>query len=351
LLGRTGDEPTILVTFADAGTGLDTVNFSDSDVTVTLTGTASAVAVVDDMADSDISTWRITLTNLGGDGTVRVSLAAALALDEVGNGSAVSALSTAVTVDNTAPTVGSVTPSPGAGSTNPAVAVNIVLSEAAAAVPTLSLNNATASAVTLVSGSTYTVSLTATNPGVFGISSIDATDTAGNAMSDAAGWTVGTYQTGIAATIGLEISQAAVTSTSPIVFEITFAEAIDVATFDASDLVVGGTAGGVKTVVLTADATLVDTVFLATVTGMTTSGTVTLALAGDLVQAADDAEYNAAADASAASVTWTAPTPPPPPSTGGSSSGGGGGGGCGAGTAAGLLIASLGLLGLRRRRI
>jgi hypothetical protein len=73
------------------------------------------------------------------------------------------------------------------------------------------------------------------------------------------------------------------TNATTINFTATFNEPINLATFTASDVTLGGTAGGTKTAVISQVAPNDDTTFNIAVSGMTGSGTVTASIPADVV--------------------------------------------------------------------
>jgi len=147
--------------------------------------------------------------------------------------------------------------------------------------------------VTAVTGSTYTVTVSggdlASFNGVVGVdlgSSQDITDLAGNALPAGEPATDETFTVDhIVPTVTVEqaVGQSDPTNFLPIHFTVTFSEAIDAATFTDADLTLGGTAPGTLNAAITEIAPMDHTTYDIAVSGVTGNGTVTAAIAADLV--------------------------------------------------------------------
>lgn len=97
---QAADSVEYTVTF---GSDASEITLSQEDVILVRTGTANAYVDVADTEDPLVKT--VTLSNLMGEGTVAIKIAAGSAADDVGNPSAVSDVSSPVTVDNTPATL------------------------------------------------------------------------------------------------------------------------------------------------------------------------------------------------------------------------------------------------------
>ena len=128
-----------------------------------------------------------------------------------------------------------------------------------------------------------------------------ATDAAGNLGLASAPVAVTVDTTGPTTTVAPAAGQANPASAGPVLFTVTFSE--PVAGFDATDIVLGGTAGAT-----TATVTGSGTTYTVAVTGMTTAGSVFVAVAAG---AAADAVGNASAAVEAAGVAFDPAAPPP----------------------------------------
>ena len=87
------------VTYADAN--FDTATLLDTDITLNTTGGASASKAV----SGGPTVWTVTLTNITGDGTVGITVAAGKASDLAGNTDVGASSAVSVIADNTPPTV------------------------------------------------------------------------------------------------------------------------------------------------------------------------------------------------------------------------------------------------------
>ena len=98
-------------------------------------------------------------------------------------------------------------------------------------------------------------------------------------------------------------AQADPAGAGPIVFDVDFSEAVTGLT--GADFVVGGTAGGTKTVTVTGS----GTTYTASVAGMTTPGTVTLTLPAGRATSTATGGQNAASTSTDNTVEWFPPAP------------------------------------------
>ncbi|HWQ46420.1 MAG TPA: sortase, partial [Longilinea sp.] len=152
---------------------------------------------------------------------------------------------------------------------------------------------ATVTGVTGVTGSTFTITISggdlASFNGIVGVNlsgAQDITDIAGNTLPAGEPATDETYtvdNTIPTVTVLQATSQNDPTNVLPIYFTVTFSEAIDAATFSDTDLTLGGTAAGTLSAAITEIAPMDHTTYNIAVSGVTGNGTVTAAIAADLV--------------------------------------------------------------------
>lgn len=301
-----GSSVEFTVTFSEDVTGFDD---GDVDVTGSTTpGTLSAVVT----GGPDVYT--VTVSGYTGDGDVVVSVADGAASDDAGNTSLEQASTDAtVTVDQTAPTV---TIDQATGQDDPAnsspVVFDVVFSE-----PVTGFDNGdvtvagsagpTTAVVTPISATDYTVSVSGMTGDGDVTASVDAaaaTDAAGNtsAASTSTDNTVAYDATRPTVTVEQAAAQDDPTNATTATFTVTFSEPVTGLTAPAFD--VGGTAtsGG-------ASLTGSGTDYEVTVTGISTSGTVTLDLpAGAAQDAGGNTNLASTSVDNEVTVDQTAPT-------------------------------------------
>lgn len=339
---RTGVDAEILVSYADATTGVSVISLDHPDVNLSPgAGVSGGLVSID---GSGLATRTITVSGLSGDGSVVVTVGAHTATDGINNLASAPASSVTIFVDDTAPALTAVdSPDTTAATTFPLV---LTFDEALAAAPTLQLDGASlsGSGTSSVGGTVWTFNLSPSGPGEVTLLQVNAVDLAGNPSVDEDDEVLTTVQDGFSSTFAQAVGQSDPAGTSPLRFTVTFGQAISAATFVPADLVLGGTAGGSLTASI---GSVSSTVFTVTMTGMTTSGTVTIALPADRVQAAGGIN-NLASAGGDASIAWQPPVPVVTAT--GLPAGITPGGRCGAGGLAGLVgLCGLAVLALRRR--
>ena len=329
VLANVDDSVTLTVTYADAASGLAGTTLVNGNVTVNTTGTAAASAAVTGTGP----VYTVTLTGLTGDGTVSISLAAGTATDLAGNAAAAAGPSATITVDNTGPVVAITTPTTITADPTPVISGTSDDNGA-----TIELRDGTTvlGSGTVSSGTWSIAPATALAAGTYSLTA-RGTDLAGNSGANSSAVSITINLSGPTVTIS-----AGTVSGTTATFTATFSSAV--AGLVPGDIIVGGTAGGTKTVTISANAA--NTIYTITVSGLATpSGTVTVEIPADVATAV--AGGDPTQGSSTASVTFTVPTG----GTSGSSGGSSGGGGCGAGGLIGLIaIGALAGLRLRRRR-
>lgn len=278
------------VTFSESVSGFD-----GSDVL--LGGTAGATTAV---VSGGPSVYAVAVSGMTGAGTVTASVPADAATDASSNGnSASTSVDNSVTFDDDAPTV---TIDQSAGQADPTEAspiiFTVVFSEAVTGFTgaDVSLGGTAGATTATVTGgpSTYTVAVS----GMTDAGTVTAAIAAGVANDDASNANLASTSTDNSVTFEINAPTAAITqaagqddetTTSPVNFTVTFSE--PVTGFDASDVIVGGTAGATTAVVTGGPAS-----YNVAVSGMTGSGTVTIDVPAG---AAEDADGNPSAAATA----------------------------------------------------
>lgn len=112
----TADTNTGPVTFNIIYTGADNINLSTADITLNKTGTADGDVSV---SDSTTGSPTVTISNITGDGTLGITIAAATSSDNAGNDDVGAGPSTTFNVDNTVPTAAIGNPSSTDANTGP----------------------------------------------------------------------------------------------------------------------------------------------------------------------------------------------------------------------------------------
>jgi len=180
------------VTYTVTYTGADTVTLAAGNVILNPTGTATGTVAV---SGTGTGTRTVTISNITGNGTLGISIAAATASDAAGNTAASAGPSTTFTVDNTAPSV--TISAPSLTVANSSVSVTYTVTYTGADTVTLAAGNVTlnktgaASGIVGVSGTgntrTVTISSISGLNGTLGISIAagTASDLAGNTVAAA----------------------------------------------------------------------------------------------------------------------------------------------------------------------
>ena len=319
---RAGTDPTnadavaFNVTFSEAVNNVDAADFA-----LALGGsvTADATVTVGDAGDADDATYTVTVTNVAGDGTLGLGIAAGTDItDTAGNALDPTPTTTdAYTVDNTAPTVAFTRADPDPTNAD-AVVFNVTFSEPVQHVdptdfvPVLG-GTVTADATVVVGDAgdtddaTYTVTVTGINgDGTLGLAIVPTTDiedSVGNDL-DLPPATADVYAIDNAApTIAIGPPSADPTNSGPVTFTITYAGA-DTITLTADDVVLArtGTADAVVSVSGTGDTRTV------TLSGITGDGTLAISIAADTASDAAGNSATAAGPSLAVSVDNAAPT-------------------------------------------
>lgn len=267
------------------------LDFSSGDLT--LSGTANPTT---SSVSGGPTTYTVELSGMTANGTVIASLEAGVASDALGN-----PISASTSTDNTVTFTGvddvppTVTINQAAGQDDPTslspIAFTVVFSEDVTGFDgsdiTLGGSAGATSAIVMGGPSTYDVTvsgMTGTGTVVASVPSAAAVDLAGNASlaSSSTDNTVSYDSDMPTVTVEQAAGQADPTNTSPVLFQVTFSEAVS--GFDGSDVVLGGTAGAT-----TAAVSGGPSVYTVAVSGMTGTGTVTASVPAD---AAIDATAN-----------------------------------------------------------
>src|SRR5688572_12041101 len=295
------------VTFNEAVTG-----FATGDVT--LSGTAGATTAI---VSGSGATYTVTVSGMTNSGTVIASINAGVAID-AGSNPNLASTSTDNTVTYNVPVDPQPTVTINQGSTQvdptltSPIIFDVVFSEPVTGFATGDVTlSGTAGATTAIvsgSGATYTVTVSGMTNGGTVIASINAgvaidAGTNPNLASTSTDNTV-TYDTPPTVTINQAAGQADPTSASPILFTVTFSEAVT--GFATGDVTLSGTAGATTAIVSGSGAT-----YTVTVSGMTNSGTVIASInAGVAIDAGSNP--NLASTSTDNTVTYNVPVDPQP---------------------------------------
>ncbi len=169
------------ITYTVTYTGSSSVSLAPGDITLNTTGTATGTVAV---SGNGNSTRTVTISDITGDGTLGISIAAGTSSDVVGNTAAGSGPSTTFTVDNTTPGMIISAPSPTTTTTGP---VTYTVTYSGADTITLAPANITlngASGSVAVSG-TDNITRTVTISGIIGNGAMSITIAAGTASDNA----------------------------------------------------------------------------------------------------------------------------------------------------------------------
>ena len=289
---------TFTVTFNEAVNGVGTGNFSLN--TSGVTG-ASVTSV-----SGSGNTRTVTVNTGSGDGSIRLDLSSATPAitDIAGNAfTATYSSGTVLTVNKSIPTVSSIAPTStptNAASTTFLVTFSESVTGVASGNFSLTTSGVSGASITGVGGSGATRTVTVNTGSGSGTIRLDLSSTT-PAITDFAGGNAltATYSSGTVltvdktaptVTVNQAASQADPAYTNPIHFTVVFSEAVS--GFANSDVTVGGTAGGSKTVTISGSGPTYDVA----VDGVTTPGTVTASIAASRVT--DAAGNNNAASTS-----------------------------------------------------
>ncbi len=303
---NSSDTITYTVTYADAHFGSSSLVAGD----ITLDPTENASGTVN--VSGSGQTYTVTISNMTGDGTLGISIAAGTAIDLAGNTALAAGPSGTFTVDNIAPTITIGSPSAAYANSSATITYTVTYADAHFGSSSLVAGDITldptenASGTVNVSGSgqTYTVTISnMTGDGTLGISIAagTATDLAGNtapASGSSATFTVDT----IAPTISIGSPSAAyANSSATITYTVTYADAH----FGSSSLVAGDiTLDPTENASGTVNVSGSGQTYTVTISNMTGDGTLGISIAAGT---ATDLAGNTA-PASGSSATFTVDT-------------------------------------------
>jgi hypothetical protein len=271
-------------------------SFTGADVTLGGTAPGTLSAVITQIAPNDGTTFSIAVSGMTGSGTVTASIAAGVVTDVAGNDNLAStSTDNVVTYDVTAPTV---TVNQASGQDDPTNASPITfvavfsepidVSSFTAADITFG-GTAPGTLVAVISeiapndGTTFNLAVS----GMAGSGTVTASIAAGVVTDVAGNANIASTSTDNEVTYAVEgpipvitqaTGQADPTNLSPITFLVSFNEPINVSSFTAADLELGGTAPGTLSAVITQIAPNDGTTFTVAISGMTGDGTVTLSI-------------------------------------------------------------------------
>ena len=273
---------------------VSSVTLTSANVALNKTGTANGTVTV---SGSGTATRTVTVSNITGDGTLGISIAAGTATDAGGNLAPGAGPSATFTVDNTAPTVAIGAPSAALTQGGP---VTYTVTYAGASAVTLANANVTlnktgtANGTVAVSGtgtSTRTVTISGiTGDGTLGISIAagTATDTAGNSAA-AAGPSATFTVDNTAPAIAIGAPSATITKGGPVTYTITYTGASSV-TLASGNVTLNKTGTASGTVAVSGTGASTRTV---TISGITGDGTLAVTIGAGT--ATDEAGNSAAA--------------------------------------------------------
>lgn len=300
-----GSSVAFTVVFSEPVTGF-------SETGVILGGTAGPTAA---SVSGGVTTYTVTVSGMSSGGTVTASVSAGAAADAAGNPSLAStSTDNVVTRDVTAPTV---TVNQAAGQADPTggspVAFTVVFDEPVSGFGASDVSFAgstvggtLAAAVVAVNATTFTVNVTGMAGEGLVVASVVASaavDAAGNPSAASTGADNSVRYDGVAPTVTVNqaAGQADPAPGPSIAFTVVFDE--PVTGFDASDVVVGGTAGG------TASVSGSGPTYTVTVSGMTGDGTVIVTVrAAAAVDAGGNASQASTSGDNTVTFDGTAPT-------------------------------------------
>ncbi len=304
---RAQDDLTVVITSAET----DPTNASPFDVTVTFSADVTGFeqtdvevtngAVTDFSGSDDIYTVEITPDE---DGPVSVDIPAGAAEDAEENEN-LAAETFSITYDGTDPTV-TITSTSSDPTGNPLIPITITFSEPVTDLEVTEVFAGLTNATIAVYVSGATVVDMVIEAIDYGTVSVDlpagvAFDLAGNPNEAAETFSIEYVDTPLV-TINQAAGQSDPTYLSPILFTVTFSEAV--IGFEAEDVVITGTAPGEKTVVLSG----AGPVYSAAVSGMTGPGTVIASIPADVVEDVDE-NPNLASTSTDNEVTYLGPPP------------------------------------------
>ena len=303
------------IAYSDAH--FNTSTLTAANVTLVPTGTAAGTVSVTGSGTS----YTVTISNILGEGTLGISIAAGTATDQAGNAAA-SAASATFTVDNGAPTITISAPSSSFAKSGP-VTYTVTYTDVSFSASTLTAANVTlhrtgtANGTVNVSGTGNTRAVTISNiagDGTLGISlaANTASDSAGN-LASAAGPSGGFIVDNTAPTVSISAPSSSFAKSGPITYSVSYADAnFAASTLTAANLTLNrsGTANG------TVSVTGSGTTYTVTISGVTGDGTLGISIVGGT--ATDQAGITASA--SGASATFTADNTAPTVTLGGPSS-------------------------------
>ena len=241
------DDITFTVSYTDAAT----VTLTTGDITLNKTGTANGTVSV---SGSGNSVRTVTITNVTGDGTLGISVAAETAVDTAGNLALAAGPSATAIIDNTAPTLSIGPPSLGLTNTGPVTyTVTYTGADSVLLAPGLISLNKTGSAdgvvnVTGTGTATRTVEISSiTGDGTLGISIVagSAADNAGN-LAAAAGPSATFIVDNTGPGISIGAPSVSPTQAGPVSYTVSYTGASAV-TLTPADIVISSTGSATGT--------------------------------------------------------------------------------------------------------
>ena len=277
------------VVFSEPVTGFEVTD-------IALSGTANPTSVlISEFAPNDGTTYNVVVSSLSAVGNVVINFNAGAALDAAGNGSQAPTINdndVEFNPGNLTVTLSSSAPDPTNTPYEITITFNRPINPSTFATTDFDFTAGTGyvSVLTTSDNITWTATITPTSQGTVTVTlPADAVaDTYGVLNQAAPSGVTRTWDT-VSPTVTVEqaVSQADPTSTSPISFTVTFSE--DVTGFDATDVTIGGDAGGEKTATVTGG----PAVYTVEISGMTSKGTVIVSVAADsATDAAGNGNYN-----------------------------------------------------------